>query len=122
MICYFPARDTGRVPTRRFVTHAWLGFAMSARLSACASTDEPRMRVLVTLAPGVQVADQTEFEQRVLARSSVKVAYAGAVSERVHALNITCAADDAGCEHTRSRLLASGLFTSVADDGRRRRY
>ncbi len=99
-----------------------MAIAACVVLAACASAAAGSVRVIVTLAPGVQVTDPAAFEREVLARSSVKVSYAAAVSDRVHALTVACAADDAGCARAKQKLEASGLFTSVADDRRRGHY
>ncbi len=78
--------------------------------------------MIVTLAPGVQIADHAAFERAVLARTSVKVTYSAAVSERMYALNVQCEANDPGCVRAKASLQASGLFTSVTDDRRRSGY
>ena len=83
---------------------------------------EQSTRVIVTLAPGVQIADHAAFERAVLARTAVKVTYAAAVSERMYALNVQCESDDPRCVRAKAALQASGLFTSVTDDRRRGGY
>lgn len=79
-------------------------------------------RVIVALAPGVQISDHAAFERTVLARTAVKVTYAAAISDRRHALNVLCEANDPGCARAKASLQASGLFASVTDDRRRGGY
>jgi hypothetical protein len=110
------------VPVHSFITRAGIRIAACATFAACATTANDVARVIVTLAPGVQVTDPAGFEQAVLARTSVKVTYAAAVSDRMHALTVSCTADDAGCVRARQALLASGLFSSLVDDRRRGHY
>ena len=110
------------MPFHSSITRAGIRIAACATFAACASTASDVARVIVTLAPGVQVTDPAVFEREVLARASVKVTYAAAVSDRMHALTIACAADDAGCARARRALLASGLFSSLVDDRRRGHY
>ncbi len=83
---------------------------------------EQSTRIIVTLAPGVEVADRTAFERMVLERTSVKLVYAAAVADRVHAFTLLCEPVDAGCAHAKEVLMDSDLFTSIADDKRRGSY
>lgn len=101
---------------------AGLGIAACAALAGCASTANDATRVIVTLAPGVQVTDRAAFEREVFVRTGVEVAYEAAVSDRMHALTVSCAAADAGCARAKQTLRASGLFSALVDDRRRGHY
>lgn len=121
------ARYTGRVsadhaapPARRFRAANVL-LTVCAALGACASMASESARVIVTLAPGVEISDPGAFERTVRERTSVRVTYAAAVSERMHALHVHCETSDAGCAHAQEVLRASGLFSSLTEDQRRKR-
>ena len=88
-------------------------------LAACSTTPAESQRIIVTLAPGVELADRAAFEQRVYERTQVKVTYAAAVSESEHAFRIVCDPPDDGCARARAALMASGLFTQLNPDRRR---
>jgi|GEM_PF-1557518 len=88
---------------------------------ACAAVPEGSARVIVTLAPGVSLSDRAAFERMVLARTAVQIGYIAAISDRVHAISVSCEPSDVDCARARAVLMASGLFTSIDDDRRRSR-
>lgn len=118
----YTARMIQDEPTQVWVKSLFAGLLLSAcvTVGACTTMAQQSVRAIVRLAPGVEIADHVAFQRLVLARTSVRVVYAAALSERMHAINIICESTDPDCGRAKEALMGTGLFTSIVDDQRRR--